>query len=196
MYQQGDVAALLIVRMHIEGLYQTYQTIARIFSTVRCTMHAHAQWNPHYCTSICCRCRRGLEQLVDEGLVVSLGLSNCSLAQVEEILAAAKHKPVCNQVSSPVTYHRLQHAVCSCGLVVGCLISIWHCCVGPLGESIMAHQHPYSLNFVTVIQLCYGLCCWRLGACYSKQGLVWSRGIRIRRAAFCHCFHHIPPTGR
>jgi diketogulonate reductase-like aldo/keto reductase len=42
--------------------------------------------------------RRGLEALVDEGLVASLGLSNCSLAQVEEVLAAAKHKPVCNQV--------------------------------------------------------------------------------------------------
>ncbi|KAF6262790.1 NADP-dependent oxidoreductase domain-containing protein [Scenedesmus sp. NREL 46B-D3] len=41
---------------------------------------------------------RGLEALVDEGLVSSLGLSNCSLAQVEEVLAAAKHKPVCNQV--------------------------------------------------------------------------------------------------
>eukprot|EP00878_Enallax_costatus_P042491 GHUV01049870.1.p1 GENE.GHUV01049870.1~~GHUV01049870.1.p1 ORF type:complete len:360 (+),score=108.37 GHUV01049870.1:232-1311(+) len=41
---------------------------------------------------------RGLEQLVDDGLVASLGLSNCSLAQVEEVLAAAKHKPVCNQI--------------------------------------------------------------------------------------------------
>lgn len=48
-------------------------------------------------------CRRGLEQLVDEGLVVSLGLSNCSLAQVEEVLAAAKHKPVCNQVGAQIT---------------------------------------------------------------------------------------------
>jgi diketogulonate reductase-like aldo/keto reductase len=42
--------------------------------------------------------RHGLEALVDEGLVAALGLSNCSLAQVEEVLAVAKHKPVCNQV--------------------------------------------------------------------------------------------------
>ncbi|WIA20539.1 hypothetical protein OEZ85_004932 [Tetradesmus obliquus] len=41
---------------------------------------------------------RGLEALVDEGLVAALGLSNCSLTQVEEVLAAAKHKPVCNQI--------------------------------------------------------------------------------------------------
>jgi diketogulonate reductase-like aldo/keto reductase len=45
-------------------------------------------------------CRRGLEALVDEGLVAALGLSNCSLAQVEEVLAAAEHKPVCNQVGA------------------------------------------------------------------------------------------------
>lgn len=37
---------------------------------------------------------------MDEGLVAALGLSNCSLAQVEEVLAAAKHKPACNQVGS------------------------------------------------------------------------------------------------
>jgi len=43
-------------------------------------------------------CRRGLEALVDEGLTKSIGLSNASLPQVEEILAAAKHKPVINQV--------------------------------------------------------------------------------------------------
>lgn len=44
--------------------------------------------------------RRGLEALVDEGLTKSIGVSNASLPQVEEILAAAKHKPVVNQVSS------------------------------------------------------------------------------------------------
>lgn len=35
---------------------------------------------------------------MDEGLAKSIGLSNASLPQVEEILAAAKHKPVVNQV--------------------------------------------------------------------------------------------------
>ena len=48
--------------------------------------------------SCACCCRRGLEALVDEGLAKSIGLSNASLPQVEEILAAAKHKPVVNQV--------------------------------------------------------------------------------------------------
>lgn len=42
--------------------------------------------------------RRGLEALVDEGLTKAIGLSNASLLQVEEVLAAAKHKPVVNQV--------------------------------------------------------------------------------------------------
>jgi diketogulonate reductase-like aldo/keto reductase len=50
--------------------------------------------------------RRGLEALVDEGLVAALGLSNCSLAQVEEVLAAAKHKPVCNQVGRGIMPNR------------------------------------------------------------------------------------------
>lgn len=41
---------------------------------------------------------RGLEALVDAGLTKAIGLSNASLPQVEEILAAAKHKPAVNQV--------------------------------------------------------------------------------------------------
>lgn len=35
---------------------------------------------------------------MDDGLTKSIGLSNASLPQVEEILAAAKHKPMVNQV--------------------------------------------------------------------------------------------------
>lgn len=35
---------------------------------------------------------------MDDGLAKAIGLSNASLPQVEEILAAAKHKPVVNQV--------------------------------------------------------------------------------------------------
>jgi diketogulonate reductase-like aldo/keto reductase len=45
-----------------------------------------------------CAYRRGLEALVDAGLTKAIGLSNASLPQVEEILAAAKHKPAVNQV--------------------------------------------------------------------------------------------------
>ncbi|GBF92732.1 alcohol dehydrogenase [Raphidocelis subcapitata] len=41
---------------------------------------------------------RGLEALVDEGLVSGLGVSNFSIAQVEELLKIAKHKPLVNQV--------------------------------------------------------------------------------------------------
>ena len=35
---------------------------------------------------------------MDEGLVRGIGLSNCSTAQVEAVLKAAKHKPLVNQV--------------------------------------------------------------------------------------------------
>ncbi|KAI8476704.1 MAG: NADP-dependent oxidoreductase domain-containing protein [Monoraphidium minutum] len=40
----------------------------------------------------------GLEPLVDEGLVKGLGVSNCSTAQAEAVLKAARHKPLVNQV--------------------------------------------------------------------------------------------------
>lgn len=39
-----------------------------------------------------------LEKLVDEGLVETIGLSNFNEKECEEILAVARHKPVCNQV--------------------------------------------------------------------------------------------------
>ena len=35
---------------------------------------------------------------MDEGLVRGLGVSNFSIAQVEELLAEARHKPLVNQV--------------------------------------------------------------------------------------------------
>lgn len=41
---------------------------------------------------------RGLQALVDEGLVRSLGVSNFNLDQIQEVLAAARHKPVVNQI--------------------------------------------------------------------------------------------------
>mmetsp|Transcript_17860 Transcript_17860/g.30632 ORF Transcript_17860/g.30632 Transcript_17860/m.30632 type:complete len:406 (+) Transcript_17860:89-1306(+) len=41
---------------------------------------------------------RALEQLVDAGLVRSLGVANFSLKQVEDLLAGARIKPVVNQV--------------------------------------------------------------------------------------------------
>jgi diketogulonate reductase-like aldo/keto reductase len=44
--------------------------------------------------------RRGLEALVDEGLVRGIGVSNFSIKQVEDILKAARHKPVVNQVGA------------------------------------------------------------------------------------------------
>uniref|UniRef100_K1Q2V0 Aldo-keto reductase family 1 member B10 n=1 Tax=Magallana gigas TaxID=29159 RepID=K1Q2V0_MAGGI len=39
-----------------------------------------------------------MEELVDLGLTKSLGLSNCSISQVERICKISKHKPVSNQV--------------------------------------------------------------------------------------------------
>jgi hypothetical protein len=41
--------------------------------------------------------RRSLEALVDEGLAKGLGVSNCSIAQVEAILKVARHRPLVNQ---------------------------------------------------------------------------------------------------
>jgi alcohol dehydrogenase (NADP+) len=41
---------------------------------------------------------RGLEALVDEGLVKGLGVCNCSVKDVEGLLKVARHKPLVNQV--------------------------------------------------------------------------------------------------
>eukprot|EP00105_Crassostrea_gigas_P024079 XP_011444204.1 PREDICTED: aldose reductase-related protein 2 [Crassostrea gigas] len=41
---------------------------------------------------------KAMEELVDLGLTKSLGLSNCSISQVERICKISKHKPVSNQV--------------------------------------------------------------------------------------------------
>ena len=42
--------------------------------------------------------RRALESFVDEGLVRSIGVSNCSLPQVEQLLESGRIKPSVNQV--------------------------------------------------------------------------------------------------
>ena len=42
--------------------------------------------------------RRALEDMVDEGLIRGLGVSNFSLAGIDEILSFARVKPVINQV--------------------------------------------------------------------------------------------------
>lgn len=39
-----------------------------------------------------------LERLVDEGLIRSLGVSNCTIPMLMDLLAYARHKPVTNQV--------------------------------------------------------------------------------------------------
>eukprot|EP00775_Hariotina_reticulata_P007634 gene7634-7836_t len=81
----------------------------------------------------------GLEALVDEGLVAALGLSNCSLAQVEEVLAAAKHKPVCNQVEL--------HPLCAQRKLVGVsyrkgVVSVAHTCLGGQREGEDLRSNP------------------------------------------------------
>lgn len=50
------------------------------------------------------------EQLKDEGVLKSIGVSNFRPQDLEEVLAIAKHKPVVNQVSqsSGLPYHWIQ----------------------------------------------------------------------------------------
>jgi hypothetical protein len=95
--------------------------------------------------------RRGLEALVDEGLVASLGLSNCSLAQVEEVLAAAKHKPVCNQVRAFVVT-LLYNRFC-------CVVSVDFS--GLLMRAIL-QQHSTSLAVGGCSLSCRGVGCMQL----------------------------------
>ena len=39
-----------------------------------------------------------MEKLVDDGLVKAIGVANCGVKQVEEILGSCRIKPVANQV--------------------------------------------------------------------------------------------------
>jgi len=39
-----------------------------------------------------------LERLVDEGLIKNIGVSNCTIPVLIDLLAYARHKPVTNQV--------------------------------------------------------------------------------------------------
>jgi len=41
---------------------------------------------------------KALEDLVDKGLVRSIGVSNCQFTMFLDILTYAKHKPVTNQI--------------------------------------------------------------------------------------------------
>eukprot|EP00879_Flechtneria_rotunda_P030345 GHRR01032968.1.p1 GENE.GHRR01032968.1~~GHRR01032968.1.p1 ORF type:complete len:299 (+),score=105.12 GHRR01032968.1:711-1607(+) len=84
---------------------------------------------------------RGLEALVDAGLVKSLGLSNFSLAQAEKILAAAKHKPVCNQIET--------HPLLAQRKLIGVsyrkgVVTVAHTCLARQDPELM--QHPIVLQ--------------------------------------------------
>lgn len=58
--------------------------------------------------------RRALESLVDERLVRAIGFSNASLAQIEDMLATAKHKPAVNQIElHPLLAQRKMVGVCA-----------------------------------------------------------------------------------
>ena len=57
--------------------------------------------------------RLAMEELVDEGLVRSLGVANFSLAQLEALLAAARIRPVVLQVElHPLLAQRKLVGVC------------------------------------------------------------------------------------
>eukprot|EP00877_Chromochloris_zofingiensis_P000424 jgi/Chrzof1/10382/Cz04g39250.t1 len=57
---------------------------------------------------------RALESLVDERLVRAIGFSNASLAQIEDMLATAKHKPAVNQIElHPLLAQRKMVGVCA-----------------------------------------------------------------------------------
>ena len=58
---------------------------------------------------------RAMEALVDQGLVRAIGLSNFSARQMDDVIAAARHRPAVNQVDTPhiraVRYrHRYRNA--------------------------------------------------------------------------------------
>uniref|UniRef100_A0A8C4ZZD4 Aldo-keto reductase family 1, member A1a (aldehyde reductase) n=1 Tax=Gadus morhua TaxID=8049 RepID=A0A8C4ZZD4_GADMO len=44
---------------------------------------------------------RAMEALVDQGLVRAIGLSNFSARQMDDVIAAARHRPAVNQVDTP-----------------------------------------------------------------------------------------------
>jgi diketogulonate reductase-like aldo/keto reductase len=62
---------------------------------------------------------------VDEGLTKAIGLSNASLPQVEEILAAAKHKPVVNQVGGFVCQLKRDYKPTASRHISCCCVQAW-----------------------------------------------------------------------
>lgn len=63
---------------------------------------------------------RAMEALVDEGLVKAIGVSNFSIAQIDEVRALAKHPIACNQVEVHpfLPQHALVHHHSACGVPV------------------------------------------------------------------------------
>ena len=84
-------------------------------------------------------CRQAFEQLVDEGKVKHIGVSNFSLTQIEELLEFARIKPVVNQIE-------LHPALAQRKLVGVCLRKVCY-----ITNSSPPYQARHYLNLVLFI---------------------------------------------
>jgi diketogulonate reductase-like aldo/keto reductase len=73
-----------------------------------------------------------MEKLVDDGLTKSIGVSNFSLKEIQEVLGAARIKPVCNQIELHPYLPQNRH--CSTIMDWG-IIPVAYCPIG--GPSIL-----------------------------------------------------------
>ena len=52
---------------------------------------------------------RAMEALVDQGLVRAIGLSNFSARQMDDVIAAARHRPAVNQVEDRPAHRAVRY---------------------------------------------------------------------------------------
>ncbi|KAK9807579.1 hypothetical protein WJX72_003232 [[Myrmecia] bisecta] len=108
---------------------------------------------------------QALEELVDEGLVRHIGVSNFSLAQVEALVAGARIKPVVNQVE-------LHPLLAQRKLVGGCLRKGVKC----VAYSPLGHSAPVLLTHPEVVAIAE-----ETGKTPAQVALKWNvqRGVPV-----------------